>query len=48
MSPDGERVWKNDSTEDLYFICVQARVGIMAGSTIEDGFPVANPVTWPA
>ena len=47
VSPDGARAWKNSSTEDLYFVCIQARAGTMAGSTIEDGLPITKPFTWP-
>ena len=47
VSPGGERAWKNNSTEDLYFLCIQARAGSMTDSTIEDGLAIEKPLTWP-
>jgi mannose-6-phosphate isomerase-like protein (cupin superfamily) len=42
---DGERAWKAGE-EDLYFICVQAEVGSLTQSTIEDGVRPTTKASW--
>lgn len=43
---DGERCWRNNSAEELYFITIQARAGSYEGETIEDGIGVDKRVSW--
>ncbi len=47
VSPDGERTWRNNSTEDLTYIVVQARAGSVSSDTTTDGVGVQRPVVWP-
>lgn len=48
VAPSGARAYRNTGEEPLAFIVIQAVAGTDAGSTIEDGEPVAGEVTWPA
>jgi mannose-6-phosphate isomerase-like protein (cupin superfamily) len=49
ISPEGARAYRNNSTEDLYYVCIQARNGSMpdaeAGS---DGAAVEGKPSWPS
>jgi mannose-6-phosphate isomerase-like protein (cupin superfamily) len=47
VSPDGVRSWRNNSTEDLFYVCIQARAGSIDGGTTSDGVGVPGPVQWP-
>jgi uncharacterized cupin superfamily protein len=47
VSPEGARTWRNNSTEDLYYICIQAAVGSVKGDATSDGIGVDRPVEWP-
>jgi uncharacterized cupin superfamily protein len=47
VSPEGERTWRNHSTENLYYIVVQARAGSVSSDTTTDGLGVQRPVVWP-
>jgi mannose-6-phosphate isomerase-like protein (cupin superfamily) len=46
ISTKGLRCLRNNSTEDLNFICIQARENSLAQDTFEDGLPSADPVIW--
>jgi mannose-6-phosphate isomerase-like protein (cupin superfamily) len=47
IARDGERCWRNTSTEDdLDCIVIQAREGSYEGHTTQDGVGVAKPVVW--
>ncbi len=46
VSPEGVRVWRNNSSEDLYFIVIQAKVGSFSGENISDGIGVEGDVAW--
>ncbi len=49
IAPDGARAVRNNSKEDLYYICIQAKDGSLAGATsIGDGLPVEGEVKWPS
>jgi len=37
VAPEGVRTWRNDSSEDLYFIVIQAKAGSYSGKEISDG-----------
>lgn len=43
---EAERCWRNNSTEDLYYIVIQARAGSLEGETSEDGILVEKRVSW--
>jgi mannose-6-phosphate isomerase-like protein (cupin superfamily) len=43
---DGERCWRNNSDEDLYWLVIQARAGSYQGETSEDGIGVEKRVSW--
>ena len=43
----GERTWRNNSTEDLYYIVIQAPEGGLASPGTEDGVAVQRKVAWP-
>ena len=47
VSPEGVRTWRNNSTEDLFYVCIQAKAGSIEGGTTTDGVGVPGPVVWP-
>lgn len=47
VAPDGIRAWRNNSSEELYFIVIQARSDNFSGSNISDGKGTGAPVNWP-
>jgi mannose-6-phosphate isomerase-like protein (cupin superfamily) len=47
VAPEGERAWRNNSTEDLYFVVIQAKAGSFEGETISDGKGVQRTIMWP-
>lgn len=40
IAPAGVRTWRNNSSEDLYFIVIQAKAGSLSGKDISDGIEV--------
>lgn len=46
ISPDGERTWRNNSREDLYYIVIQGKDGSLEEDTFDDGIPGDRPVQW--
>lgn len=46
VSPEGERTWRNNSTENLYYVVVQARAGSVAADATKDGMGMERPVAW--
>lgn len=47
VSTEGERTWRNNSTENLYYVVVQARAASITADTTTDGVGVERPVVWP-
>lgn len=47
VSTNGSRCLRNNSNEELQYICVQARENSLNHETFEDGIPGADPVEWP-
>lgn len=47
ISPDGERTWRNNSMEDLFYIVIQATEFSIAADGTEDGYSVQRKVVWP-
>lgn len=48
VSPDGERTWRNNSKEDLFYIVIQATEFSIAADGTEDGYSIQRKVVWPA
>ena len=47
VAPDGARSWRNNSTEPLTYICIQAARGTVKGDATSDGMGVKEALTWP-
>ncbi|MBX6395422.1 MAG: cupin domain-containing protein [Alicyclobacillaceae bacterium] len=47
VAPEGVRAWRNHSTEDLYYIVIQAAAGSLQTWTGSDGIIVEKEVSWP-
>ncbi|MBN2379389.1 cupin domain-containing protein [candidate division WOR-3 bacterium] len=47
VAPRGIRVWRNNSSEDLYYIVVQAKADTLPASDIADGKGFARKPEWP-
>ncbi len=47
VAPDGVRIWRNNSSEDLYFVVIQAKAKSLSREDISDGMGVGNRVEWP-
>ena len=48
VSPDGERTWRNNAEEDLFYIVIQAMAFSISTEGTEDGYSVQRKVDWPA
>ena len=48
VAPDGVRALRNTGAGPLYYVCIQAKAGSLAGTTISDGRRVEGPIVWPA
>ncbi|MBL8490642.1 MAG: cupin domain-containing protein [Rhodocyclaceae bacterium] len=48
VAPEGERTWRNNSSEDLYYIVIQAPARGLAAPGTEDGVKIERKVSWPA
>lgn len=46
VTPGADRIWRNTSANDLYFICVQYRSGAAIEGDIRDGEVVKRPLPW--
>jgi mannose-6-phosphate isomerase-like protein (cupin superfamily) len=46
VAPEGVRTWRNNSSEDLYFVVVQAKAQSLSGEDISDGIGVEGRVEW--
>jgi len=44
-APEGERALRA-SSEDLYFICIQAQAGSLTQATLEDGIRLPTATSW--
>jgi len=47
VSTAGSRCIRNNSNEELCYICIQAKEGSLEAYTREDGVRTEDPVTWP-
>jgi mannose-6-phosphate isomerase-like protein (cupin superfamily) len=48
IAPEGERTWRNTSSEDLFYIVIQARENSLTAWTLSDGVAVPGKPEWPA
>lgn len=46
VTSSADRIWRNTSTSDLYFICVQYREGAATDREGSDGEVVKRPLPW--
>ena len=46
ISPEGDRVWRNNGTEDLVYIIIQVREGSLQEYGLEDATIPEKAVTW--
>ena len=47
VAPAAARVWRNNSGEDLYYICIQVTAGSGLASEIEDAENIRKLIRWP-
>jgi mannose-6-phosphate isomerase-like protein (cupin superfamily) len=47
ISTDGSRCLRNNSLEELHYVCIQAKADSLNQDTFEDGIPQSGPVMWP-
>ncbi|ASS75199.1 hypothetical protein CIG75_09535 [Tumebacillus algifaecis] len=47
VGTEGVRTWRNNSTEELHYIVIQAKQGSLGQYTLQDGKIVEPKVTWP-
>ncbi len=47
VSPAGMRTIRNNSSKELYYLCIQAKDGSLNLETLEDGIRSDSKVTWP-
>ena len=47
VAPEGARSWRNNSTEPLTYICIQAAMGTVKGDMTSDGMVVKESLVWP-
>ncbi|MBY0357046.1 MAG: cupin domain-containing protein [Candidatus Obscuribacterales bacterium] len=47
VKPEGMRTWRNNSTEDLYYVVIQAKMNSLSQDTFDDGVPGDQPIVWP-
>ncbi|MBL8414703.1 MAG: cupin domain-containing protein [Propionivibrio sp.] len=46
--PEGERTWRNNSREDLFYLVIQATENSINADGTEDGYSDQRNVVWPA
>jgi mannose-6-phosphate isomerase-like protein (cupin superfamily) len=47
VGPEGVRIWRNNSSEDLFFVVIQAKAESLFGEDISDGIGIEQSVEWP-
>ncbi|GAX91574.1 cupin domain-containing protein [Effusibacillus lacus] len=47
VAPEGVRTWRNHSTEDLYYVVIQAKANSLTAYTATDGVIPDKKVEWP-
>src|SRR5262245_15434451 len=46
VAPGGARAWRNNSTEELHYIVIQAKSGTLEKGTTSDGIEVPGSPAW--
>ncbi len=46
ISPDGKRIYRNNSDHPLTFLCVQNQAGTLDSFNVEDGFLAEGEILW--
>jgi mannose-6-phosphate isomerase-like protein (cupin superfamily) len=46
ISPDGKRIYRNNSDYPLIFMCLQNQVGSLTNFNVEDGFLTQGEILW--
>ncbi len=46
IAPNGDRTWRNNSNEDLYYIVIQGKEGSLNIDTFDDGIPGEAAINW--
>lgn len=46
VSPNGKRIYRNNSTSPLTFLCIQNQVGSLNSFQVEDGFLANGEILW--
>jgi mannose-6-phosphate isomerase-like protein (cupin superfamily) len=46
ISPNGKRIYRNNSANPLIFICIQNQVGSLDNFQVEDGFLTEGELLW--
>ncbi len=47
VNPEGIRSWRNNSTEDLYYLVIQATSNSLTSSGTDDGIKTEGKPVWP-
>ncbi|MGZ3237982.1 MAG: cupin domain-containing protein [Burkholderiaceae bacterium] len=47
IAPEGSRIWRNHSTEDLCYVVIQATANSLRVNGVEDGEMMREDVVWP-
>ena len=46
ISPNGKRIYRNNSENPLIFLCIQNRMGSLEQFNVEDGFLAEGEILW--
>lgn len=46
VTTTADRIWRNNSSDDLYFVCIQYREGAEIDREVVDGEIVPRPLPW--
>lgn len=47
VAPGGDRTWRNNGTENLYYVVIQAKENSLTQDTFDDGIPSEVQPVWP-
>jgi mannose-6-phosphate isomerase-like protein (cupin superfamily) len=48
VNPEAIRTWRNNSSEDLYYLVIQATAGTLTSPGTDDGIKTEGKPVWPA
>ncbi len=46
ISPNGKRIYRNNSEQSMTFLCIQSQAGSLEHFNVEDGFLATGEVLW--